>query len=175
MLGSTSITSGGGSPGNTMATSTPKHFYPPALRNCEFTPHSLVGEMDYAGVDVALLHTDPMLVRDSGYMAECVALYPDRAACDDARGRVEDQGGDGHGDLRGRQGRSRTRAARRQVQPPRLHGERRAVGRRLIRAVLGCRHGAWRPHLLHTRLRAWVRLRRRGRASVGVTWASCGY
>ena len=55
-----------------------KHFYPPALSRCEFSPHSLIGEMDYAGVDVALVHTDPMLVRDSSYLAESVALYPDR-------------------------------------------------------------------------------------------------
>ena len=55
-----------------------KHYYPPNLRNLEFTPHSLIGEMDYAGVDVALIHTDPMLVRDSSYLAEAVALYPDR-------------------------------------------------------------------------------------------------
>ena len=55
-----------------------KHYYPPNLRNLEFTPHSLIGEMDYAGVDVALVHTDAMLVRDSGYLAESVSLYPDR-------------------------------------------------------------------------------------------------
>ena len=55
-----------------------KHFYPPALRGCEFSPHNLIGEMDYAGVDMALIHTDPMLVRDTSYLAECVALYPDR-------------------------------------------------------------------------------------------------
>ena len=55
-----------------------KHFYPPALSGCEFSPHSLIGEMDYAGVDMALIHTDPMLVRDSSYLAECIALYPDR-------------------------------------------------------------------------------------------------
>ena len=55
-----------------------KHFFPPDLRNLEFTPHSLVSEMDYAGVDVALIHTDPMLVRDSSYLAECLGLYPDR-------------------------------------------------------------------------------------------------
>ena len=36
-----------------------KHWLPPNLRNLEFTPHSLIGEMDYAGVDVGLLHTDP--------------------------------------------------------------------------------------------------------------------
>ena len=55
-----------------------KHFYPPNLYDCKFSPHSLIGEMDYAGVDVALLHTDPMLVRDSTYLAECIALYPER-------------------------------------------------------------------------------------------------
>ena len=55
-----------------------KQFFPPNLRNLEFTPHSLIAEMDYAGVDVALLHTDPMLGRDSAYLAECVRLYPDR-------------------------------------------------------------------------------------------------
>ena len=38
-----------------------KHYYPPNLRNCEFTPDSLIGEMDYAGIDVSLLHTNPML------------------------------------------------------------------------------------------------------------------
>jgi predicted TIM-barrel fold metal-dependent hydrolase len=34
--------------------------------------------MDYAGVDMALLHTDPMLGRDSAYLGACVRLYPDR-------------------------------------------------------------------------------------------------
>ena len=55
-----------------------KQFFPPNLRNLEFTPHSLIAEMDYAGVDVALLHTDPMLGRDSAYLAECVRAYPQR-------------------------------------------------------------------------------------------------
>jgi predicted TIM-barrel fold metal-dependent hydrolase len=34
--------------------------------------------MDYAAVDVALIHTDPMLGRDSEYLAQCVELYPER-------------------------------------------------------------------------------------------------
>ena len=55
-----------------------KHFYPPALRNLEYTPHQLIGEMDYAGVDVVLLHTDPMLGRGGAFQAGCVAAYPDR-------------------------------------------------------------------------------------------------
>ncbi len=55
-----------------------KHFYPPNLRNVEFTTHSLISEMDYAGVDVALLHTDPMLGRDVAFQAACIAAYPQR-------------------------------------------------------------------------------------------------
>lgn len=55
-----------------------KQFYPPDLRNVEFTAHSLIAEMDYAGVEVTLLHTDPMLGRESSFQAECVKLYPDR-------------------------------------------------------------------------------------------------
>ena len=55
-----------------------KQFYPPNLRALEFTPHSLIGEMDYAGVDVALLHVDVMLGRSSEFQAECVKAYPDR-------------------------------------------------------------------------------------------------
>ena len=55
-----------------------KHFYPPNLRNLEFTPFSLNCEMDYAGVDMALLHTDPMLGRDSAYLGECCKRFPER-------------------------------------------------------------------------------------------------
>jgi len=55
-----------------------KQFFPPALGNLEFTPHSLIAEMDYAGVDAALIHTNPMLGRDSAFLAECVHMYPDR-------------------------------------------------------------------------------------------------
>ena len=55
-----------------------KYYFPPNLRDLEFTPHSLISEMDYAGVDVALIHTDPTLVRDSSYLAQCVSSYPNR-------------------------------------------------------------------------------------------------
>ena len=55
-----------------------KYFYPPNLQNCEFTAHSLISEMDYAEIDLALIHTDPMLVRDSTYLSECIELYPNR-------------------------------------------------------------------------------------------------
>ena len=55
-----------------------KQFFPPNLRDLEFTPDSLIGEMDYANVDVALLHVDTMLGRDLAYLADCVQQYPDR-------------------------------------------------------------------------------------------------
>lgn len=55
-----------------------KHFYPPNLWNLEFTPDSLIGEMDYAGIDMTLLHTNPMLGQDNEYQVECVQKYPDR-------------------------------------------------------------------------------------------------
>jgi len=55
-----------------------KQFFPPNLRNLEFTPDSLIAEMDYAGVDMALLHTDPMMGRDSRFQAQCVEQYPHR-------------------------------------------------------------------------------------------------
>lgn len=55
-----------------------KQFFPPNLRNLAFGPHSLIAEMDYAGVDGALLHTNPMLGRDPAYLADCIRSYPDR-------------------------------------------------------------------------------------------------
>ncbi len=55
-----------------------KHFYPPNLRNLEFTPDSLIGEMDYAGIDKVLLHTNAMLGRSNEYQAECIQRFPDR-------------------------------------------------------------------------------------------------
>ena len=70
-----------------------KHFYPPNLRHCEFTPFSLTGEMDYAGVDLALLHTNPMLGRDSALLAAYVERFPQRlramAPVDEWRIRTE--------------------------------------------------------------------------------------
>ena len=55
-----------------------KHFYPPNLRNLEFTPHSMVAEMDHAGIDMAVIHSYPMLSREPVFLAQCVRLYPDR-------------------------------------------------------------------------------------------------
>lgn len=55
-----------------------KQFFPPNLKNMEFTPYSAISEMDYAGVDLGLIHTDPMLVRDVGFLSKCVTEFPNR-------------------------------------------------------------------------------------------------
>jgi len=55
-----------------------KQFFPPNLIDLTFSPHSLIAEMDYARVDMALLHTDPMLGRDAAYLADCIRQYPGR-------------------------------------------------------------------------------------------------
>jgi predicted TIM-barrel fold metal-dependent hydrolase len=53
-----------------------KVFLPP--NTLEFSPGNLIAEMDYAGVDWALLHVDQTLSRDVDYLAECIRAYPDR-------------------------------------------------------------------------------------------------
>ena len=55
-----------------------KQFYPPNLPHLEYTPHNLLAEMDYAGVDKVLLHVDAMLGRDPSFQAESVAVDPAR-------------------------------------------------------------------------------------------------
>jgi hypothetical protein len=55
-----------------------KYFAPPNLLGCEYTAESLDCEMHHAGVDAALLHTDPSLVRDPAYYGEVVRRYPGR-------------------------------------------------------------------------------------------------
>ena len=55
-----------------------KQYMVPSVVDMAYPAESLVAEMDYAGVDHALLHTDPMLGRDTTFLAECVQHYPDR-------------------------------------------------------------------------------------------------
>ncbi len=55
-----------------------KYYYPPNLRNLEFTPSSLVSEMDHAGIDLALLHTNPSLGKSNQYQYDCIRQFPDR-------------------------------------------------------------------------------------------------
>jgi predicted TIM-barrel fold metal-dependent hydrolase len=55
-----------------------KQVYPPNLHDVAFGPGSCIAEMDYAGVDVALMHVDRALGMDVAYLADCVRRYPGR-------------------------------------------------------------------------------------------------
>ncbi len=55
-----------------------KQIYPPNLHDVAFEPGSCIGEMDYAGVDAALIHVDRALGLDVAYLADCVRRYPGR-------------------------------------------------------------------------------------------------
>ena len=55
---------------------TTKHFLPPNV--LEFSAGALIAEMDYAGIDLALLHTDATLGKDPAFIASCVRAFPDR-------------------------------------------------------------------------------------------------
>ena len=55
-----------------------KQYYPPMLYRGDAPAELLVTEMDYAGVDMALLHTSPQLGRLNDYLADAYGQYPDR-------------------------------------------------------------------------------------------------
>ena len=55
-----------------------KQYYPPMLYQMESPPSMLIAEMDYAGIDMAVLHTSPQLGRLNGYLASGTSEYPDR-------------------------------------------------------------------------------------------------
>jgi predicted TIM-barrel fold metal-dependent hydrolase len=53
-----------------------KQYLPP--NTLEFSAGSCIAEMDYAGIDWALMHVDMALDRDNDFFAECVRAYPNR-------------------------------------------------------------------------------------------------
>jgi predicted TIM-barrel fold metal-dependent hydrolase len=58
-----------------------KQYLPPMLDNLECPPEVLIREMDYAGVDVGLLHTYPLLGSPdflNGYLGDATSRFPDR-------------------------------------------------------------------------------------------------
>jgi predicted TIM-barrel fold metal-dependent hydrolase len=58
-----------------------KQYLPPMLHNLECPPEVLIREMDYAGVDIGLLHTYPMLGAPdylNNYLNNAVQKFPDR-------------------------------------------------------------------------------------------------
>ena len=58
-----------------------KQYLPPMLDNLECPPEVLIREMDYAQVDVGLLHTYPLLGTPeflNRYLGDATARFPDR-------------------------------------------------------------------------------------------------
>ena len=55
-----------------------KQYIPPSVIDMSYPPERLVAEMDYAGVDKALLHRTPYLGIGNEFTAECVRRFPDR-------------------------------------------------------------------------------------------------
>jgi predicted TIM-barrel fold metal-dependent hydrolase len=53
-----------------------KVFLPP--NTLEFSAGACIAEMDYAGVDWALMHVDQTLDKDNDFLAACVRAFPDR-------------------------------------------------------------------------------------------------
>ncbi|HEV8633527.1 MAG TPA: amidohydrolase family protein [Chloroflexota bacterium] len=55
-----------------------KQYLPPSIADMQYPPDRLVAEMDYAGVDRALLHRTPYLGVGNEFVADCVRRFPDR-------------------------------------------------------------------------------------------------
>ena len=55
-----------------------KQYLPPSITDMSYPAEWLVAEMDYAGVDMALLHRIPYLGVGNDFIAECVQRFPDR-------------------------------------------------------------------------------------------------
>jgi predicted TIM-barrel fold metal-dependent hydrolase len=55
-----------------------KQYIPPSVADMSYPAESLVAEMDYAGVDMALLHRTPYLGIGNEFVAGCVRRFPDR-------------------------------------------------------------------------------------------------
>ena len=55
-----------------------KQYLPPMLNNLEMPAECLIAEMDYANVDIAILHNASHLGRNNKLHSEATAQYPDR-------------------------------------------------------------------------------------------------
>lgn len=55
-----------------------KQALPPWIDHLTFTVENLVAEMDYVGVDMALLHRTPYMSKSNEFIADCVRKYPNR-------------------------------------------------------------------------------------------------
>ena len=55
-----------------------KQYFPPSVVDMSYPAANLVAEMDYVGVDMALLHRTPYLGIGNDFIADCVRRFPDR-------------------------------------------------------------------------------------------------
>ena len=55
-----------------------KQYMPPSVTDMDYSAESLVAEMDYAGVDMAMIHRTPYLGIGNDFAAECCRRFPDR-------------------------------------------------------------------------------------------------
>ena len=55
-----------------------KQYLPPSVTEMAYPADALVAEMDYAGVDMALLHRTPYLGIGNEFVADCCRRFPDR-------------------------------------------------------------------------------------------------
>jgi len=55
-----------------------KQYLPPYLTSLSHPPEMLVAQMDYVGIDRAVLHAHPIMGFINDYLADCVQSYPDR-------------------------------------------------------------------------------------------------
>jgi predicted TIM-barrel fold metal-dependent hydrolase len=55
-----------------------KQYLPPYLADLSHPPEMLVAQMDYVGVDRAVLHANPIMGMLNGYLADCVRRFPGR-------------------------------------------------------------------------------------------------
>tara|TARA_B100000029_G_scaffold516109_1_gene626947 strand:- start:18150 stop:19247 length:1098 start_codon:yes stop_codon:yes gene_type:complete len=55
-----------------------KQALPPFIQDFSFSAENLIAEMDYAGIDKALLHRTPYMGLDDKFIADCCRRYPKR-------------------------------------------------------------------------------------------------
>ncbi len=55
-----------------------KQYLPPSIKDMAYSADALVAEMDYAGVDRALLHRSPWIGLGNDFIADCVGEFPGR-------------------------------------------------------------------------------------------------
>src|SRR5262245_50651532 len=55
-----------------------KQYLPPYMTDLSHSPETLIAQMDYAGVDWAVLHTDHLMGRLTDHLAACVRRHPER-------------------------------------------------------------------------------------------------